>query len=302
MDKGSNPTRDSSLRTLVGGLTEAPRSLSSDNSDEAQLADDVMSALADSRRPVAYEAVATYVVARVEDVLTAVSGQENLSRQIVDIAVQDGFMPLTAVRGYKTIGQWLTEELRWELGDDDGDRVSTEFAGLLSGSESDDPAADIDHWLTSHFFRMHLKRTDGEPEVWHLSSKGGTSQALVYGRRLSKERLETFISNVVRRAIDEFQRQLEQARKDDELDEADRLEASLKDLHLFEVNLRTLEGGSSEEAKLRYPWRRSEEQPHGWSPIWSEGIRPNIAPLQRLGLLAAAVLTPDELSELQPTG
>lgn len=70
----------------------------------------------------------------------------------------------------------------------------------------------------------------GEPEVWHLSSEEATFQALVYGRRLNKDRLESLVTNVVRRAIDELQRQLEQATRDDEVDEEARLEAALRDL------------------------------------------------------------------------
>jgi hypothetical protein len=38
----------------------------------------------------------------------------------VDVAVRDGLIPLTPVRGFKTVGEWLTEELRWELGENAG--------------------------------------------------------------------------------------------------------------------------------------------------------------------------------------
>lgn len=298
-EKGLNPSREGSLRSLVGDLSEVeggrPNTLPA---RDDELASDLLGALGNAGHREAYEPVAEYVVARVEDVLTAVSGQENLSQELVEAVVQDGYIPLKPVRGHRTVGEWLIEELRWELGED-GERVAAEFARLLGGEDADGAAATLDSWLAAEFFPRHIERTQGEPEVWHVASAEGTLHALVYGRRLSQQRLDRFITNVVRRAIDGLQRQLEWARRGDDLDEVERLEVGLRDLHLFEVGLGMLQVGSSERARIHYPWRRSEEQPNGWAPIWAEGIRPNIAPLQRLGLLAHPVLSDEELITTQ---
>ncbi|MFV1991959.1 MAG: hypothetical protein ACC652_14605, partial [Acidimicrobiales bacterium] len=80
------------------------------------------------------------------------------------------------------------------------------------------------------------------------------------------------------------------------------IEARLREVHLFEISLGLLQVGSSDDARIIYPWRKSDSQPRGWDPVWTEGIQANIAPLQRLGLLAAPVLTEDELMAEQPAG
>jgi hypothetical protein len=243
--------------------------------------------------------VAEYVVARVEDFLTAVSGQESLSDELVGVVLEDGFIPLTPIRGYRTVGEWLTEELRWELGAEQGDRVAMEFASLLGGGGLNSAAA-LDGWLIDEFFKRHVAKSEGEPEVWHITSEVGTAQVLAYGRRLNRDRLMRLNTRFARRVMDELQRELNAANVADDFDEAALIETKLRDLHLFEVALGMLQVGSSEEAKLRYPWRRNDQQPRGWVPIWSEGIRPNIAPLQRLHLLPEPVLTEDEMRELAP--
>ncbi len=303
MERGSGVDRAGSLRTLVGDLSEAgggeedDRNAGSGLGDE--LASDVLAVLSATHRDQAYEPVAEYVVARVEDFLTAVSGQASLSDELVDVVIEDGFIPLTPIRGYRTVGDWLTEELRWELGNEQGDRVAMEFARLLGGVGLGSATA-LDLWLIAEFFKRHVDRSEGEPEVWHITSEEGTAQVLAYGRRLNRDRLMKLNTHVVRRAMDELQRDLNAANAADNFDEAAHIEAKLRDLHLFEVALGMLQVGSSEQAKLRYPWRRSDQQPSGWAPIWSEGVRPNIAPLQRLHLLPEPVLSDDELRELAP--
>jgi hypothetical protein len=304
MERGSGLDRVGSLRTLVGDLSEAggeadDRDAGSGLGDE--LGSDVLAVLSATHRDQAYEPVSEYVVARVEDFLTAVSGQASLSDELVNVVIEDGFIPLTPVRGYRTAGDWLTEELRWELGNEQGDRVAMEFASVLGGGGLNGAAA-LDGWLIDEFFKRHVDRSEGEPEVWHITSEGGTAQVLAYGRRLNRDRLMRLNTHVVRRALDELQRELNAANAADNFDEAAHIETKLRDLHLFEVALGMLQVGSSEEARLRYPWRRNDQQPNGWAPIWSEGVRPNIAPLQRLHLLPEPVLTEDEMRELAPTG
>ncbi|HEX6220353.1 MAG TPA: hypothetical protein VF115_04615, partial [Acidimicrobiia bacterium] len=218
MEKGSTLSRDGSLRTLVGDLAEtgSDPTRGEEQADD-ELAFDLVRVLGEANRGEAFDPIADYVVSRVEDLLTAVSGQENLSQALVDLVVQDGYIPLTPVRGHRTVGDWLIEELRWELGDEDGERVGTEFARILSPEPDGGAAETLDRWLMSEFFPRHIERTQGEPEVWHLASGADTVQALVYGRRLDRDRLDRFSKNVVRRVIDEVQRRLEQARHDDEL-------------------------------------------------------------------------------------
>lgn len=299
MEKGSWPTQSGSLPALLGDLLHGkdPHASEADGDQQGPLASELLTALRKSERTDAEQAVEEYLIARVEDVMTAVSGQANLSDELVSIVLEDGYLPLRHVPGRHTVGEWLIDELRFELGAEVGENVAKEFANLL-GSE-DKRADTLDAWLSEEFFRRHIERMNGAPEVWHLSSEFGHLQILVYARRLNRERLERLTTQVVRRAIDDRQRRMEEAMHSDEFDRADDLERELRDLHQFEVRLGVLRTGSSDEARLHYPWRKHFQQPSGWVPVWSEGIRPNIAPLQALGLLAHPVLTEEEMGSIR---
>lgn len=268
--------------------------------EDDQLGFHVLEALRSSEPGRALEPVADYVVARVEDILTAVPGQLNVSNQLVDVVSRYGFIPLRSVKGHKSVGEWLVEELRGGFGSDQGEELAVGLARVLGGDHAD-PADIFDTWVTREFFNRHIERTAREPEVWHLTSEAGTVQVLVHGPRLTRERLGQLTTDVIRGNIDGLQRQLKRATDADDAETAATVEAKLKELHLFEIALGLLQVGSHEEARTIHPrWR--DLQAHGWSPMWSEGIRPNLAPLQRLGLLSVSVLTEEELLEARPTG
>lgn len=261
---------------------------------------DIVQALAVVDAVRAVEPVARYVVARVEDIMTAVPGQDGVSAELIEVVRSDGYIPLTPVRGLPTMGERLVAELEIELGDESGASVAESMAKILTGSNYMNPAASIDAWLKREFFKRHVANTEREPTVWHLTSPEGSVQVVVNGKRLTDERLGALTSQVVRRVIADNESEVTAAIERDDEQSLSRLEAALKDAHLLEVSLGVLRGGSSDDARLSYPWRKADSRPAGWNPIWSEGIRANIAPLQRLGLLPYSVLTESELGELTP--
>jgi hypothetical protein len=302
--KRSISPSDGSLGHLAEGLVDGRRGVVEENPDGLEsdsIGIEIVSALESSDVSKALEPVAEYVVARVEDLMTAVPGQANVSDDLVDAVREYAFIPISPVKGIPSVGERLVSELQTEVGVKLGHRLAAEMAKVLTGEDLD-PATSINAWLSREFFKRHLHRTDREPEVWHLRSKEGTVQVLVNGRRLTDERLGRMTTDVVRRNIDEMERTLKGALAGGDEAVAESMEHRLKDAHLFEVAIGLLRGGDNEDARLVYPWRRNDPRPRGWKPIWTEGIRPNIAPLQRLDILAEPVLTEDELSELLLTG
>lgn len=303
--KSSPLVEGGTLRNLAIGLGDGDGEQGDSLPDEPRSDDGLASHVLDALRTTEVDTVrgpvTDYLIARVEDILTAVPGQANLSDPLIDVVLGSGFIPLHRVKGQRSMGEWLVEELRVELGRTQGDELASELARVV-GDDGQHPADTLNRWLASEFFERHIERTYGEPEVWHLSSEQGSVQLLVNGRRLTRERLGRLATDVVRRVIDEFERKLKEANDEEDAEGAARLEDQLKELHLFELALGMLQVGSKEEARIIYPWRRSDQQPIGWTPIWAEGVRPNIAPLQRLGLLAFPVLSDEELFTAQPTG
>jgi hypothetical protein len=76
------------------------------------------------------------------------------------------------------------------------------------------------------------------------------------------------------------------------------LEAKIADLQAFDERLRRLLEGRDRESRIRCPWKALEEQPVGRGRDINDGVRLNIAPVQRLGLLAADVLSAKDLKSL----
>ncbi len=114
----------------------------------------------------------------------------------------------------------------------------------------------------------------------------------------TRDHLDDLRTGMLHTQIDGLNRQLRGAVQTGRNDDVDELDAQVKELRTFDITLGWLYEGTTPEARIRYPWRGDRNQPQGWAPELSEGIRPNLAPLQRLGLLAAPVLSWDELSAL----
>lgn len=302
---GAGAPAGMSLRGLADELRARDEMLehmgSSDPGAVDALAVDVLDALRGAPRRFAFEPVAGYLVTRVEDIMGAVAGQSNISDELIQTVLDRGFIPVTRVKGMRSVGALIESELRWELGDSHGAELVEALTEVID-TESGGYPTPLDAWLAEEFFTRHVSRTDGEPEVWHLTSETGVAQVLATGRRLDRSRLGRINTEVVRKTIDEYERSYKLAVEKGDRSQIVRLESALKELHQFEVNLGLLQVGASEDARIVYPWRRGDQQPKGWVPVWSEGIRPNIAPMQRLGLLAVPVLTDTELVSFERVG
>jgi len=283
-------------------MAQNPSGIEAGSDEQADnLAAQVLEVLRNSPGDAAYEPVAEYLVTRVEDILGLVAGQTNVSGELIEAVLERAFVPLTVVNGLDSVGELFQKELMWELGDSRGRELAAALSDTLGVSDGGYPTP-FDNWLAHEFFSRHIVRLDGEPEVWHLSSETGVVQVLAYGRKIDRTRLSRINTEVVRRAINAYERALKSAVERDDVDAMDRYDAVLKELHQFEVSIGVLQVGSSEDSRIVYPWRRPDQQPKGWHPVWAEGMRANIAPLQRLGLLAAPVLSDSELGSFQRVG
>ena len=158
----------------------------------------------------------------------------------------------------------------------------------------------INDWTRLHFFTRHLVDTGREPVVWHVASSHKTFEGLVHVNRCTKERIDLFRSEVLRRQIDALNKSMKAASKARRTDQVRMLEEQIKDLRTFDIAWGWLFEGTTPTARLWYPWKGPEAQPQGWDPNFDEGVRANIAPLQRLGVMAQDVLTGEELLALSP--
>ena len=164
-------------------------------------------------------------------------------------------------------------------------------------------------WFERDFFKRHGSQFKKRPIAWHLSSAKGHFQAIVYYHKFDRDRLTLLRARYVRDRLDSLRKQLGTLQAD--ASELDRrtlnaivdLEAKIADVQDFDDRLRRLLEGREREARIWCPWKAADEQPVGWQPDINDGVRVNIAPVQRLGLLAADVLAAKDVrSLLAPEG
>ena len=163
-------------------------------------------------------------------------------------------------------------------------------------------ATSIDRWVDQRYFQLHAEQENWEPRVWHITSRLGTISALVAAERFERQRMEAFVDSVVIRAIDRLARR--RRRKEVVGDDAAvaKLDEQIEDARQLGLAIAWLLDGSRPESRIWYPSLDEREQPMGWQPRWDQGIKSNLAPLQRLGIIKVPVLTDRELSALEPAG
>jgi len=258
--------------------------------NEKGLGSDLLDAMTGASSDKAYEAVADYVVSRAEDMVTARYGYGDLLESLIHDVSEYGFLSLRPVKRHRTVGSWLTEEIEREVEWGSGAELVGQVERLISG---DQPEVGIDDWLDREFFKRHLERTDGEPEVWHLVSPERSVSLLLPARRLNAEKLELVVTEVVTGAVDELERRRKAAVTRSDLETAAVYEQQVDDVRVFEKHLRNVLYGNRGSGK--------RVRSVAWNPKWSDGTRVNLAPFQAEGLLPFEVLSEGDISDLLDT-
>lgn len=252
------------------------------------------------------EQVAALIESTADSVVRGYSGSS--SSQRVDPGIKDvtryGFVPMVRVKGHKSLGTRIMDALEAQL-DDEEERMLTadlvQFFEIEPGGRTNERIAGaINRWVIAHYFTRHLAATGREPTVWHVTSPKGTFHALVHATKCTRERIDLLRSEMLRRQMDTLNRTLKSAIKGKRSSQVRHLEEQIKDLRTFDIALGWLYEGTTPNARLWYPWKGPEAQPQGWDPHLDEGLRANVAPLQRLGILVQDVLTGEELLAFSP--
>lgn len=224
-----------------------------------------------------------------------------------DLISVDNIMPLTNYTGEKTLLEYIRPCLDYDFGPELGSKVEQEASMVLGWQKSNQWGKQIPmslaRWFEREFFKRHVSQFKHRPIAWHLTSPKGAFQAIVYYHKFDKDRLKLLRSRYVSETLKELRRQLGEAQNQAALDRraldrAAELEEKIADVEEFDRRLGLLQEGRQREARIWVPWKSPEEQPVGWDPDINDGVRVNIAPVQRLGLLAAEVLSKKDLDSL----
>ncbi|WP_295622899.1 hypothetical protein [uncultured Lamprocystis sp.] len=215
-------------------------------------------------------------------------------------ADDDGIVPFNAVNGEPRLVERVRHELAELFPDRDASQVEVEIVNELNQTvKGYRRCASLDAWLDNAFFEYHCGLYKNRPIFWHIASAQGTARfafgALIHYHRFDRNRLAKLRATYLRDAIEEFRREASLADKAGAT--ADRLEwqAKLEEAQALDVKLQAIQEGHHEGAeggdrdlRILTPWKTSEERPNGWDPDLDDGVKVNIEPLQKAGVLRVA--------------
>ena len=186
------------------------------------------------------------------------------------LADADGIVPIPAVRSDDPAAGRLREVLRIAFGLEWSasmeDRLLVE-SGAKSGTSLDD-------WLRNQFFEQHCKLFHNRPFIWHIwdGRKDGFS-VLVNYHKLDHKVLENLTYSYLGDWIT-AQSRSESVGADLRLAAAQALQEKLK---------RILAGEPPYDIFVR--WKPLHKQAIGWQPDLNDGVRMNIRPFVKAGIL-----------------
>jgi hypothetical protein len=157
-------------------------------------------------------------------------------------------------------------------------------------------ADSLQHWLTNIFFEVHCDLYQQRPMLWHLASSQESAEpafsVIVHYHRFDHDRLAKLRSVHVRDHLATMRREAAQASKDGREDDRLQLLAAVEEVEAFDRKLARLQEGhhsgavgGDEDYRILTPWKKPEDRPKGWRPDLDDGVKVNIAPLARTGLL-----------------
>lgn len=241
----------------------------------------------------------------------------------------DGIMPITEGTGEPTLLERVRERIAEEFGPDRVNPIEQEFEQITGK-----PLAT---WLATEFFPRHLSQFKKRPIAWHIESSRASARrgrrgrgnavpafsCLAYYHRVDADLLPKLRSQYVGPLGARFQTELAgleklEHRTPDQDERRVRLEMLLEELKNFDARLeQVITGGFSSDALARLAakepldkWTSGDgEAPHPmtretflaqerkYEPDLNDGVRVNIAPLQKASLLAVDVLAAKDVEK-----
>lgn len=230
---------------------------------------------------------------RLEHVLRLLS---YLVKRVVE-ADDDGVVSFAPMRGEASLLERVSRELAAAFPNHD---VTQEEAGIANELKKSVKGyrrtASICEWLENAFFEYHAALYKERPIFWHIASAQGTKPAafgaLVHYHRFDKNLMAKLRGTHLRDAIETFRREAalaeQEGRAEDRVEwQAKREEAEELDRRLQWIQEGHHEGeaGGERDFRILTPWKKPHDRPHGWDPDIDDGVKVNIAPFRKAGVL-----------------
>jgi hypothetical protein len=209
----------------------------------------------------------------------------------------DGIVPFNRSTGETPLAERVWHELAALFPGRDERQFEVEIVNELKRSvKGYRKCASLDEWLANGYFEYHASLYKNRPIFWHIASAQGATPfgcgALVHYHRFDRNRMAKLRATYVRDTIEELRREAGLADKAGRAEDRIELQARLEEVQAFDRKLQLIQEGHHEGAeggpqdfRILTPWKKPETRPKGWNPDIDDGVKVNIAPLDRAGVL-----------------
>ena len=212
-------------------------------------------------------------------------------------ADEDGVVPFAPLSGETGLLDRVHQELAVLFPEQNANLVEVEIANELKhkvkGYKS---AGSIGEWLENVYFEYHAGLYKRRPVIWHISSSQGRAPfafgVLCHYHKFDANRMAKLRSSYLRDAIETFRREAALAGREGRAEDRIELQAGLEEAEALDRKLQAVQEGHREgpaggdrDYRILTPWKSVEERPTGWDPDIDDGVKINIAPLQKAGVL-----------------
>jgi hypothetical protein len=215
-------------------------------------------------------------------------------------ADEDGVAPFSHLAGESSLLERVRTELARLLPDLDPAQVETEIVNELKKKVKGYRRTNsLSEWLDNVFFDYHCSLYKSRPILWHIASSQGTSAfafgALVHYHKFDRNRMAKLRAQYLRESIDTCRREAALAERDSQIDARLEWQARLEEAQELDQRLQWVQEGHHEGAeggdtdyRILTPWKSADQRPRGWDPDLDDGVKVNIEPLQKAGVLRVA--------------
>jgi hypothetical protein len=157
----------------------------------------------------------------------------------------------------------------------------------------------IAEWLEDCFFAHHVALYRSRPVLWHVTSVEGTAAAafgaVVDYHRFDRDRMAKLRATYVRDAIETCRREAALADRANDPDQRLAWQERREEIEQLDDRLAAIQEGRVAGAhggpgdlRILTPWKAPEARPRGWDPALDDGVKVNVAPFDRAGVLRVA--------------
>ena len=215
-------------------------------------------------------------------------------------ADEDGVVPFAPLSDETSLLDRVQQELAALFPEQDVNLVEVEIANELKRKvKGYKPAASIGEWLENVYFEYHATLYKKRPIVWHLASNQGRASfafgVLCHYHGFDANLMAKLRSSYLRDAIETFRREAALADREGRAEDRIELQARLEEAQAFDRKLQAVQEGHHDgpeggdhDYRILTPWKSAKERPKGWNPDIGDGVKVNIAPLQKAGVLRSA--------------